>query len=129
MKGVDVNARTDEGVTALMFASQDGHLDMVRALLESNADINAKANNGATALLLAIEGDHSKVAELLRQRGRRWCTVDTIRRQTLLERVPAVYNALTAVRHLLAQTGVTAGIGQCSGMAASPVSSLQPPRR
>ena len=36
---------------------------------------------------------------------------------------------LTNLGHLLAQTGLTARSGQCSGMATSPVTSLRPTRR
>ena len=38
---VDANAKTDIGVTALMFASQFGNLDIVKYLLKKRGDINA----------------------------------------------------------------------------------------
>jgi uncharacterized protein len=41
-KGVDVNAKRNDGVTALMLASQNGHKDVVELLLDKGADINAK---------------------------------------------------------------------------------------
>ena len=50
-KGADVNAKDNDGATALMLASQNGHLDVVQALLAKGADVNAKANDGVTALI------------------------------------------------------------------------------
>jgi hypothetical protein len=42
-KGVDVNAKDKDGATALIAASQMGHLDVVRALLANGADVMLKA--------------------------------------------------------------------------------------
>jgi ankyrin repeat protein len=41
-KGVDVNAKTDYGATALSFAAEKGHLEVVKVLLKHKADVNAK---------------------------------------------------------------------------------------
>jgi outer membrane protein assembly factor BamB len=41
-EGVDVNARTDYGATALSFACDREHLDVVRYLVEQGADVNSK---------------------------------------------------------------------------------------
>lgn len=38
----DVNAKTEPGSTALILASQDGHLEIVQAPLAAEADVNAK---------------------------------------------------------------------------------------
>jgi outer membrane protein assembly factor BamB len=40
--GVDINARTEYGVTALHFAAGKGHLEVVRTLLKFQIDVNAK---------------------------------------------------------------------------------------
>ncbi|MGO9121088.1 MAG: ankyrin repeat domain-containing protein [Desulfomonilaceae bacterium] len=66
-KGDDVNANS--GGTALMWASYEGQLDMVRLLLGRGADINAKNQKGFTALELASQKGHMKIAELLREHG------------------------------------------------------------
>ena len=42
-KGVDVNARSDSGHTALMLAALAGHLEVVRDLLNAKADPNIRA--------------------------------------------------------------------------------------
>ena len=48
--GAEVNAITRDGVTMLMLASQNGHVDVAQALLASGADLNAKTGDGKTAL-------------------------------------------------------------------------------
>ncbi len=53
-EGVDVNARetqTKIGGTALILAAEEGHLEVVKYLINKGADINAKADNGNTALM------------------------------------------------------------------------------
>jgi hypothetical protein len=52
-KGAELNAKNNDGVTALIVASGNGHLDVVQALLAKGAELNAKNNDGATALMLA----------------------------------------------------------------------------
>lgn len=42
-KGVDVNARSGAGHTALMLAAHAGHFDVVKALLDAKADPNLRA--------------------------------------------------------------------------------------
>uniref|UniRef100_A0A0A9WC50 Ankyrin repeat and KH domain-containing protein 1 n=1 Tax=Lygus hesperus TaxID=30085 RepID=A0A0A9WC50_LYGHE len=55
--------------TPLMEAAQEGHLDLVRYLLEANADVNAQTQTGDTALTYACENGHTEVAKLLLQYG------------------------------------------------------------
>jgi len=51
--GADVNYETYEGVTALMYATQNGHLRTVEILIDSGANINAIPDNHIDALLEA----------------------------------------------------------------------------
>ena len=50
-KGADVNAKQNDGLTALMTASPSGRVDFVQALIAKGADVNAKDNNDLTALM------------------------------------------------------------------------------
>jgi len=53
------------GATPLMFAAQQGHLDIVQVLLAAKADLNLQRQNGVTALMLAaVRGEHN-IAKLL----------------------------------------------------------------
>jgi uncharacterized protein len=61
----DVNAKTGDGITALIYASQNGHQEVVHALIAAKADVNAKANNGATALMAASQKGHKEVVQVL----------------------------------------------------------------
>jgi hypothetical protein len=61
----DVNAKNNNGETALMWASDKGHAEVVNALLTARADVNAKANNGETALMWASYKGHAEVVNAL----------------------------------------------------------------
>jgi ankyrin repeat protein len=66
--GVDVNAKTyKEQKTALMLATELGHIDGVRQLLAAaNMDVNAKDANGWTALMFAVAPkEHTDILQLL----------------------------------------------------------------
>ena len=68
-KGVDVNAKNNGGMTALMFASVGGHNACLEILLDKCADADAKANDGTTALMLASAGGHSACLNILSDKG------------------------------------------------------------
>ena len=52
-------ADPEDGFTALMFASQYGHLKVVRELCKRGANVNAvQADEGFSALLWACEKGH-----------------------------------------------------------------------
>jgi excisionase family DNA binding protein len=62
----NVNARTGEGWTPLMFAIINGHTEAAQLLLKRSADIDARNNKGWTALRFAISmGDVEGVQLLL----------------------------------------------------------------
>ncbi len=61
--GVDVNARNDDGVTALMLAVRYGYEKIAKLLLEKNADVNAQDQDGNTALDLASDLEIRKMLE------------------------------------------------------------------
>ena len=68
-KGADVNAKDNNGGTALMRAAQEGQTDTLQALLANGADVNAKINDGGTALKKAKEGGHEEIVRILKEAG------------------------------------------------------------
>ena len=63
---IDLNATTDYGRTALMFASQRGHQDIVQLFMSHSEriDLNAKDTSGWTAVKLAYSNGHEDVVQL-----------------------------------------------------------------
>jgi len=55
--------------TPLMEAAQEGHIDLVRYLLECGADVHAQTTSADTALTYACENGHTDVSDLLLQFG------------------------------------------------------------
>ncbi|XP_063908779.1 ankyrin repeat domain-containing protein 17 isoform X5 [Zophobas morio] len=55
--------------TPLMEAAQEGHLDLVKFLLENDANVHAQTQTGDTALTYACENGHTDVADYLLQYG------------------------------------------------------------
>ncbi|MDK9706058.1 MAG: ankyrin repeat domain-containing protein [Desulforhopalus sp.] len=71
-KGANVNAKRDNGITALMGASLEGHTEIVEVLLAKGADVNAKNNilgSGYTACDYASRKDHQDIVKLLVRAG------------------------------------------------------------
>jgi len=65
----DVNAKSNDGSTALMIASEKGHIEIAKLLIANRADVNAKVTSGLltgwTALILASENGHFEIVKLL----------------------------------------------------------------
>ena len=62
----EVEAKTNDSATALMFAAQGGHAEAIAALLAAGAEVDAKDNDGRTALEIAELCKHKHAARLLR---------------------------------------------------------------
>jgi ankyrin repeat protein len=54
-RGADINAKDDEGKTALMFALESKNQYIAEYLLEQGADVSIKDNAGNTTLMYAQE--------------------------------------------------------------------------
>lgn len=64
--GIDVNAKTDYGATAISFAADRGHLDVVKFLLENQADPNVKDDfYGAVPMDWASSNGHYEIMKAL----------------------------------------------------------------
>ena len=61
-----MEAKENDGTTALMHAAQCGHAAAIAALLAAGAEVEAKENGGRTALEIAELFKHEHAARLLR---------------------------------------------------------------
>ncbi|MDD2707127.1 MAG: ankyrin repeat domain-containing protein [Verrucomicrobiae bacterium] len=64
-QGARINDQDKEGMTALMYASMEGHVKTVCFLLKNSADPSLKNHLGITALELARLRDHPEIAAIL----------------------------------------------------------------
>jgi len=68
--GVDVNTKNDYGATALVYAAEKGHVNILKLLIERKADVEAKDNfYNATAFTWAMMKDHEEAMALLIKAG------------------------------------------------------------
>lgn len=73
--GANVNAKRDDGITALMGASIEGHEDVVALLLAKGVDVNEKGNifgrngGGATAYDFASQKGRQEIMKMLIRAG------------------------------------------------------------
>ena len=74
-KGTKVDARDENGGTALGHAVWFGRLETVRLLIDRGADVNVKKQDGMTPLQLAIASNHPEVAEVTEEG---WSSVKTV---------------------------------------------------
>jgi len=68
-KGADVNAKTEDAVTPLMFAANNGNNQIVQLLIDKGADVNAIPVNKITALMSAAMNNHFETVEMLVKAG------------------------------------------------------------
>lgn len=67
--GADLNAKDDFDDTALHQASANGHIEVVKVLLDNRVKVMARNHEGDTPLKLAIESGQRDVVELFIERG------------------------------------------------------------
>ena len=58
------------GTTALMRAAQEGHQEVVEALLNCNADVNKRNHERMNALMLASQRGHDMIVKILIKNGK-----------------------------------------------------------
>ena len=69
-RGATVDARDERrGQTALMWASAEGHADVVQTLIELGAAVRLRLSSGFTPLLFAVREGHSSVVRVLLKAG------------------------------------------------------------
>lgn len=67
--GTDVNLKDVESRTPLMYASYNGHEEIIRKLVEKGADVNLQDIYGRTALMMASSGPYAASVRYLLERG------------------------------------------------------------
>ena len=69
-RGADLDVQSERhGLTALMWASDNAHRDIVKALIAADADLNLKDKVGKTALMGASARAHTGIVNLLKEAG------------------------------------------------------------
>jgi len=69
-KGVDVNAKTRYGATALSYACDKGHVEVVKLLIERGADVNSKDTfYGEVPIGWALSKGNVQIVKLLLDKG------------------------------------------------------------
>jgi len=66
---VNINKKDEDGRTALMLASEYGHIEVVKSLLANGANINENGYFGETALILASENRRIEIVKYLLANG------------------------------------------------------------
>ncbi|GFW44593.1 ankyrin-3 [Trichonephila clavipes] len=69
IKKIDLGLKTDFGVTPLHVAADNGHLEVVKALIRSGADVNARTVSDSTPLHSAIQSGDEEIVECLLRHG------------------------------------------------------------
>jgi ankyrin repeat protein len=70
-KEIQINQATENGVTPLFCACQDGHVDVVRLLLARKEIQIHPAADGTTPLFMASLNGHNEIVTLLQQHRNR----------------------------------------------------------
>jgi len=69
-EGADINAKMPPiGKTALIWASEQGYVEVVKLLLEKGANVDEKNFTGGTALMTALQQGHVEIIKLLIEKG------------------------------------------------------------
>ena len=101
---VDVNAKNNNGETALHLAAKNGHLAIVEELFKMPVHAQAKNNDGETALHLAAKNGHIDIVEVILAKGRMDINTTNKRQETALH--IAARNGHTDIVISLSSSGV-----------------------
>ena len=63
--GIDINAKDEDGRTALMYAAYNGHTVIIEMLIRKGASVNLTDNFGRTALMFASSGPYPESVRVL----------------------------------------------------------------
>src|SRR5262249_47693617 len=114
-RGVNVNAQSETGRTALLVAaSYPGTIELLRLLLDRGADLRAQDRGGATALSLAVRSGDSEVVRFLVDQGLDPNALNLAAQGTAFARhdLPTVDYLMTTIAKPIPQLLITAAIWQ-----------------
>ncbi len=107
-KGIDVNSKGYNDLTALIWAAWKGHADIAKLLLDRGAQVNVKDGNSNTALLWAMyagENGRTEITKLLLDRGAQVNAKTENGNTALMEAMYGDRNGLTDITKLLLDRG------------------------
>lgn len=116
-KGVFITTKNNFGVSALIFAANNGHLALVKELVEIGADIEDRSNNWRTPLIWASLWGHNEVVKYLLDIGANVSAFDTEGMTALLSAVKNGHEQ--SVRYLLEYGANATAINFFNGTALS----------
>jgi uncharacterized protein len=104
-RGVNVNTIDPNDTTPLLYATQAGHGDIVRVLLEYSADVNSsRKSGGLTALMLAASCDRLEILQQLLAAG---ADVDRVNQDGTPALMIAAYKGHQQIVAALLEAGAT----------------------
>ena len=121
-RGVDVNQKNSNGLTALHLASRHGEINMVRLLLARGASLHDKTNEGNNALMMASFRGHKDVIELLLDRGANIHEKNDVNFNAL---ILASLNGHKDVAELLIERGADIYEKDCEGYTALQIATIK----
>lgn len=117
-QGLDPNAKTSLGKTAMSFAAASGSTATVQALLNAHADVNAADSRGQTPLIAAAQLGEPAMAGYLVDHGAMVNAADSFGYTALMW--AAQDGSLPAVQALLSR-GANAGLKSKAGLTAAQI--------
>lgn len=110
--GACVEVKNNFGVTPLIWAANNNHLETMKALINRGADVEAKANNGRTPIMWAATWGHVAIAEHLLSVGAK---IDTADKEGLTALLLAVMNNHVEMVRLLLKSGADTNVVTSQG--------------
>ncbi|CAN0103727.1 unnamed protein product [Scytosiphon promiscuus] len=113
--GADLNLRFgDDEISPLDTAAGEGHLDVLKAMIEHGADVDAASPNGRTALIYAVSQNKVGAIDVLVGAGAKLAARDVVGRAALHHAAhrPRHFEAALCLLNLGAEANALTNLGQ-----------------